>query len=209
MDVYIWGKILQNALTLGIDWLDIEEDESPVWRGLAHHIIDGHGCQTHTNCRNSRCTLASLPVHRHALVKKGLGPLSYEGFALRVLDLPGTNRPVTFGLALRDFLHPSFCELLLQEVYRNRCSDENYKDLPPDMRLNLALIQSPSILSTSLSRDDDWQAVIHQTIYAIRQYVAVDADYEKSLRHHWMVVKATFASLSAVVLSVLGGCLDI
>ncbi|KAF9033743.1 hypothetical protein BDZ89DRAFT_545730 [Hymenopellis radicata] len=207
LDVYLWAKILQNALSFGTEWLDGGDDKSVVWQSLVSDVIDNHGCMIQTNCDGSRKVLASLPVHRHTLVESVLGPLNYENFTLELLDSPDseTNFPILFGDAIKNFLHPSFCQLLRQALYPTYCLGDDYKSLPADIRLNLSLIQSPSLLATSQSRDGEWQATIHQVLRAIKQYVAVDPeahpDHGGSLRRHPIVVKATFVSLSAVVVS--------
>ncbi|KAF9024483.1 hypothetical protein BDZ89DRAFT_1186837, partial [Hymenopellis radicata] len=96
-DVFTWAAILQNAFRRGASWLDINDQDSPVWMKLLDWLIQPHECLQHTACDiNQSCKdLVSLPI--------------YTGkFNLTVRDYPQypNTRPVTFGSVVMLLMRP-------------------------------------------------------------------------------------------------------
>ncbi|KAF9031943.1 hypothetical protein BDZ89DRAFT_1111610 [Hymenopellis radicata] len=226
-DVFMWARILQNALSFGVDWLDIGDNTSPVWSEFIWWIIQTHGCLTQTSCSKSSVELLSLPLFIDDEDEEDFGKLDSKTFRLRVRTYPRypTTRPVELRCTMTMLMRPCIAEYFFHVLFPNYCRGDEYKGLPYDIRLNLALIQSPHVLSTSRSGDtiddqdeDEEQPtfspgrlivpVQHRTpvaklLYVIREYVAVIDDICNvpggTLGQHPSVIKATFHTLKGLV----------
>ncbi|KAF8987276.1 hypothetical protein BDZ89DRAFT_1152661 [Hymenopellis radicata] len=76
------------------------------------------------------------------------------------------------------------------------CAHDDYANLPHDILLNLALVQLPSVQSTSGSDSRSDTPLLRNVIRFIRRYVGVDIN--TALRRH-NIYRATFRSLVVVV----------
>ncbi|KAF9024507.1 hypothetical protein BDZ89DRAFT_1186880 [Hymenopellis radicata] len=143
-DVFSWAIILQNGLRNGTGWLDVDCKESAVWMTLADWLIKPHACLEDTVCDiNNRCIgRASLPIH---------GYQTDDGFRLIVREHPyyPNSQPATFEWIVKSVLRPSICEYLVRTLYPAMCAHDDYANLSHDILLNLALVQLPSVQSTS------------------------------------------------------------
>ncbi|KAF9024371.1 hypothetical protein BDZ89DRAFT_125488 [Hymenopellis radicata] len=149
-DVLVWARILQNALSTGVDWLDVGDNDSPVWSTVLPWLIQSHGCSEITMCDPICVGLVSLPLFidgRHP----EFGALNPNSFRLKVRTSPEfpSAYPVELRWIFTILLRPSIVEYLLLVLFPDTCSGEDYDGLPADILFNLALIQTRHVLLNS------------------------------------------------------------
>ncbi len=229
LDVFIWARILQNALSEGAGWLDVGDNDSPVWSQFSTWLMQEHGCLQSTACDASCTEIIALPLFVDGVHDNRFGSLNCDTFRLRVRkypELPNTL-PIELGDAVTLVMQPSLTEYFLHVLFPESAFVQEHDDLPADILLSLLLIQTPHVLATSrmgTSDDevdaDEEQAVLtpqgfvqpvrHKTpvarlLYCIRQYVGVMNEVcnvaGKTQGQHPHVIRATFDALSSIVTS--------
>ncbi len=224
-DVLVWARILQNALSAGTEWLDVGDNESPVWSKLLLWLIQTHGCLAPTACDTSCTELISLPLIIEDC-DDNFGSLDPRTFRLKVRKYPrlDTARPIQLRWVMTLLMRPSIAEYFFHVLFPDTCRGADYTGLPADILLNLALVQTHHVLLTSKfgvtdDEDEDEEQpafspngivvpVKHKTpmaklLYIIRKYVGVIKDMSNvpggTLRQHPAVIRATFRALSGII----------
>ncbi|KAF8898302.1 hypothetical protein CPB85DRAFT_1565549 [Mucidula mucida] len=162
-DVLLWGKLFENALRLGIGWLGISHDvASQSWCTLLRHVAFDHFCTL------SDCSVDDSSPRPELYTFWMLPTTDWPKLAVNSYDI-GTNGTTTsLSIALSENMHPSFIKWLLHVGFpRFKRSTEDYtENLPDDIFLVLAMLQTPAIQHSS-SLHAAWFGDRHESLFRL------------------------------------------
>ncbi|KAF9002601.1 hypothetical protein BDZ89DRAFT_1081318, partial [Hymenopellis radicata] len=190
LDPHVWLRIMQIALSSGAQWLEIESEGSQIWTTLLYWVLnEQHSCRD-WDCPGSRRPVYTVPINVWSRNNK---------FQFHILDLPKTNVPTVLLRAL-DLMRPSLCEYLIHLAYPSSPMMTTFPDLPGDIRLHLALIQSPFVHATSApaAPQELSDSLMSKLVIQLRQYVNIQGERDESgesLRKHPSILPAIYLSL--------------
>lgn len=208
LDSISWLWVFRNALLRRIDWLEIEVDDSPIWSSFLSLFLRPHRCSSTSHHRKP---IASITLDCHGDLFDVGALHKYSGFQLVLHESDGcpsekksSNDGIDLESAVADFMYPSLCEFLLSIMLFDPCVVIADQALPSDIRLHLALLQTPHIQTATIPTVEG-QPPLRRLIEFINAFVDIDCDVRRETQfggpivHHDLLPGAVFDSIHAII----------
>ncbi|KAF8915535.1 hypothetical protein CPB85DRAFT_412084 [Mucidula mucida] len=147
LDVHMWAMLLRAALFGGSEWLEINVEGSDIWSNLMVVWLTANDvARPYTNHGERRPELIGFDIFLSTYREP-------SGCHISIIDLPDTNDPLPLNRAIQKFMYVSICDTIVRLGFPSLCQGEDYSNVPGDIRLHLALIQSSCAQKTSTPWD--------------------------------------------------------
>lgn len=203
LDVLSWVRILRNAFWGGLDWLDVDKNDSKVWTTFRSWFLDAHICHGAVHNRTEVWTV-QFTCDRHIKWKQ-------EDRLFRIFESDGAYQPkkttsdcTSLRHSVQSFLYPSMCRFLTSNIL-DASGLEIPSTLPEDVRLHLALLMSVSTVKTSAPLDPatEEKAALGKLIEIMRVYVDIEPErggwQGGTLAHHPELTSAVFLGFCSII----------
>lgn len=192
-DYVTWAAIFQNASSEGVDWLQIHDPDSQIWKPLLRQISRlTHTCR---NCEHGERTIFKrlrlvdwLPPKQQRL--RAMLPNTDIRFELPVPHEAGEN-PLPFVQSMVCYAFPFFCDVLWRFAYPTSSFREF--ELPPDIGFQFDLL-----CEVYVQRDEH---LAHGMLDSVRTYLEMLPANQSITTKHPRLFEAIFALALKIISS--------